>query len=146
MNEKIEASEPTGQHLGAAPTGTFFILLITLWALNVADIFQTLYLKYSGLLAEEANYFIDFFLKKGGAPFFWAKVLALLLVTSILCRGWFDRKGIVFGSTHYSREQGRRSILMLLIAGVIYYTLIVIFPFIALVMSGLFISGNQTMP
>jgi hypothetical protein len=130
----------------APSTGTFVILLITLWALNFADIFQTLYLKQSGMLALEANYFVDFFLRKGGAPFFWAKVLALVLVTSMLIRGWIDRKGISVGNLQFTPESGRRAIQLLLIAGVLYYTLIVVFPFIALAMSGLFASTDQPMP
>jgi hypothetical protein len=130
----------------APSTTTFVILLITLWALNFADIFQTLYLKQSGMLASEANYFVDFFLKEGGAPFFWAKCLALVLVTSILIRGWVDRKGISVGSMRFTPESGKKAIQFLLLAGVFYYSIIVIFPFIALVMSGLFSSQYQPLP
>lgn len=124
-------------------TGAFFILLITLWALNLADIFQTLFLKHSGLLAVEANYFINFFLAKGVAPFFWAKMLAMILVTLMLFRGWFDKDGITFGSAHYEPTQVRGAIYFLLVSVVIYYTLIVGFPFFAMLLSGMFTSPEQ---
>jgi hypothetical protein len=119
-------------------TGAFIILLIVIWALNLADTFQTLYLKQSGFLAEEANWFIDFFLKEGRAQFFLAKVLALILITSILVRGWIDKKGIRIFSIQYSQNQARAAIYFLLAAGAIYYIFIVGFPFVALLISGLF--------
>jgi hypothetical protein len=127
-----------------APTlGSFVLLLVTLWSLNLADIFQTMYLKQSGFLASEANYVADFFLKGGGAPFFWAKVLALVLITSILVRGWFDKKGIKVGSARYTTVQVRQSIQFMLVAGIIYYTLIVVFPFVAMTMAGMFVAPEQ---
>jgi len=119
-------------------TGTFWILLLTLWALNLADIFQTLYLKESGFLAQEANLFIDFFLREGAWQFFGAKVLALVLVTLILSRGWFDATGIKFQGTQYSQLQVRKAISFLLSVGVLYYVVIVVFPFIAMLISGFF--------
>lgn len=119
-------------------TGAFIILLITLWALNLADIYQTLYLKQSGLLAEEANWFIDFFLKEGRTPFFLAKILALILITSIVIRGWIDQKGIRLLNIQYTQGQARAAIYFLLSAGVIYYIFIVGFPFAAMLVSGLF--------
>ena len=120
-----------------------FILLITLWALNLADLFQTVYLKETGFLAKEANYFVDFFLKSGHLQFFLAKILALVLITSILLRGWFDRRGIKLGANRYTREQVRSSLQFLLIAGIIYYVLIVGFPFFAMAISGLFTAPEQ---
>ncbi len=119
-------------------TGSFWVLIITLWALNLADTYQTLYLKSTGFLAQEANYFIDFFLREGVWQFVFAKVLALILVTSIIARGWFDRKGISFFRVEYSRDQARAAIHFLLTAGVIYYIFIVGFPFAAMLLSGMF--------
>ena len=119
-------------------TGAFIILVLTLWALNLADIFQTLYLKESGFLAQEANWFIDFFLKEGKTPFFLAKLLALILITSMLLRGWFDRRGIRLFRAAYTQEQARAAIYFLLAAGVMYYIFIVGFPFVAMLISGLF--------
>lgn len=134
----IEESGRKDINIAQPPTGTFIALLITLWALNFADIFQTLYLKESGFLAQEANNFIAFFLNSGVVQFFGAKVLALILVTSVLSRGWFDRRGMKFGGKHYSPLNVRQSISVLLVGGVIYYTLIVLLPFILLSISGLF--------
>ena len=124
-------------------TATFILLLLTLWALNLTDVFQTLFLKESGFLAAEANMFVDFFLKGGRAPFFLSKVLALILITSILARGWFDKRGIRLNNYHYDRDKVRASIHFLLVAGVIYYILIVAFPFIVLALSGLFSSAGE---
>lgn len=130
INNGAKASYPT--------TGMFIILLITLWALNLADTFQTIFLKESGHLAQEANYFIDFFLSKSTLAFIAAKILALILISSVLIRGWIDKKGIKLGAAHYPREAVRNSIYFMLVAGVIYYTIIVIFPFTALLLSGSF--------
>ena len=132
------------QKAGRMPaTASFMILLITLWALNLADIFQTVYLKESGFLAQEANYFVDFFLREGRAVFFFAKVLALILITSMLCRGWFDKHGLKLGTIFYPPDQVRKSIHLLLVSGVIYYTLIVGFPFFAMLIAGMFASPEQ---
>jgi hypothetical protein len=119
-------------------TGAFVILLLTLWSLNLADLFQTVFLKESGFLAQEANFFVDFFLREGRAAFFLSKVLALVLISSILIRGWFDKRGVLLGNYRYDRDKVRSSIHFLLVAGVIYYIVIVAFPFIALALSGLF--------
>ena len=119
-------------------TGAFITLLITIWALNLADIYQTLYLKESGFLAEEANWFIDFFLKEGRAPFFLAKLLALILITSILIRGWIDQRGIKLFNIQYDQAQARAAIYFLLGAGAVYYIFIVGFPFVAMLISGMF--------
>jgi len=126
---------PTGR---IPSTGTFIVLLIVLWVLNFADIFQTLYLKESGFLAKEANLFINFFLEKGHVEFLLAKILALVLITSILIRGWADRKGCVIGGYCWKPHILKRAIILLLNAGVIYYILIVAFPFFAMTLSGLF--------
>jgi hypothetical protein len=122
----------------APSTAAFIILLVTLWALNLADIFQTLYLKESGFLQQEANYFIDYFLKEGRLPFFGAKFFALLLISLILFRGWFDKSGLTFLGRHYDRDKARGSIQFLLSIGVLYYTAIVFFPFLAMFISGMF--------
>jgi len=119
-------------------TASFVVLLVTLWALNLADTYQTLYLKESGFLAREANVFIDFFLKEGRWEFLLAKVLALMLVTSILIRGWNHGEGIRLFRIEFSREQARAAMHFLLMAGVTYYIFIVGFPFIALLLSGAF--------
>jgi hypothetical protein len=134
-NNKGEIHIPSGR---VPTTGTFIVLLVTLWALNLADTFQTLYLKESGFLAKEANYFIDYFLSEGRAEFLGAKILALILVSSILGRGWFDRRGCTLGGHCWELPLVRRAIILLLSAGVIYYIIIVAFPFFALTISGLF--------
>ena len=119
-------------------TGSFVILLVTLWALNLADMFQTLYLKSSGLLAEEANAFINFFLREGHVYFIGAKVLAMFLISLILVRGWNSKTGLIIFRDRYDLMSARKAINFLLSAGVIYYILIVIFPFIAMYVSGSF--------
>jgi len=119
-------------------TGSFVILLITLWALNLADIFQTLYLKDSGLLAEEANAFINFFLREGHIYFIGAKILAMVLISLMLIRGWNSKTGFIIFRERYDLMSARKAINFLLSAGVIYYVLIVIFPFIAMYLSGAF--------
>jgi len=135
VEAKISACD-TGPGVGA-----FALLLITLWALNLADIFQTLYLKESGLLAQEANFFIDFFLKEGRLPFIGAKILALILITLILVRGWNSKDGIKMRGANYDMIQVRRAIYFLLSAGVFYYTVIVVFPFVAMLLAGAFTEG-----
>ena len=117
-------------------TSTFIILLVLLWALNLADIFQTLYLKETEILAMEANYFIDFFLREGRGPFIGAKLLALVLITSFLFRGWFDKRGCTVLGYCYELPLLRRAIVLLLISGTIYYIIIVAFPFFAMLISG----------
>jgi len=141
-NHMTDESKAAGSRTAhpAPSTGAFLILLVTLWALNLADIFQTLYLKEVGLLASEANIFIDFFLKGGRGYFFLAKLLALVLISLILVRGWLDRGGIKMYGTTFSQADVRKAIHFLLSAGVVYYTVIVIFPFIAMLLSGFFTS------
>ncbi|HEX9744016.1 MAG TPA: DUF5658 family protein [bacterium] len=119
------------------PFKNFVVLLASLWALNLADTFQTLFLKDSGFLHKEANFFIDFFLTKGSVQFISAKVLAMVVVSIILVRGWRDKDGFSFLGTRYNSVQVKKSIYFLLTAGVIYYILIVIFPFIVLSLTGL---------
>ncbi len=123
----------------AAPsTGKFWLLLVVLWALNLADIFQTLYLKESGFLAEEANQYVDFFLKEGRPEFIGFKILALMLISLILARGWYDKRGMRIFSSYYPRDKARSSIQFLLSVGVFYYVVIVVFPFIAMFIAGMF--------
>ena len=137
MNRQTEKSGDSAA--SREPTfAVFLVLLVTLWALNLADVFQTLYLKGSGFLATEANSVIDLFLNKGAVPFFLAKVLAMVLVTSMLLRGWFDKTGFKFLGVYYPPDQVRRFIIFLLMAGVIYYVIIVFLPFAALSLTGLF--------
>lgn len=143
MNEPNPPKDSPKEARRYPTTGTFVVLLITLWALNIADTFQTLFLKTSGFLAQEANYFIDFFLTEGHLQFFSAKILALILVTSVLARGWRDRRGLNIGSSHYNQGQVQRTIALLLMAGVIYYIIIVALPFVALTLSGLFAPPEQ---
>jgi hypothetical protein len=146
MTEQCEISDQTDKIKSSSnepATVAFFMLIITLWALNLADLFQTLYLKQSGLLAQEANLFVNFFLEKSHLFFFMGKVLALILITSIISRGWFDKKGIKIGNLHYPRSQVRCSIYFLLSTGVIYYTIIVAFPFFAMLIAGWFSPSSQ---
>jgi hypothetical protein len=135
---EIETEKKPQQSPTVPSTGIFWMLLITLWALNFADTMQTLYLNETGFLAQEANLFMDFFLKEGRLSLFGAKILALLLVSLILGRGWFDLNGITMQGRRYTQDQVRRAISFLLSAGVIYYILIVVFPFIAMFISGFF--------
>ncbi len=119
-------------------TAAFVILLITLWGLNLADAFQTIYLATSEMLAQEANFFIEFFLNKGPVFVLIIKILAMIFITTMLIRGWNDKQGIKVFRIQYSRDDVRNSILLMLTAGIIFYIVVVIFPFIALVASGSF--------
>lgn len=119
-------------------TATFVILLITLWGLNLADAFQTIYFETNGMLAQEVNYFIDFFLKKGTGIFLGIKILAMILITIMLIRGWNDKTGIKVFRTQYSRDNVRSSMLLMLTVGNIFYVIVVSFPFVALFASGSF--------
>jgi hypothetical protein len=119
-------------------TAAFVILLITLWALNLADAFQTIYFATNDMLAQEANFFIDFFLKKGPGFVLIIKILAMIFITIMLIRGWNDKKGIKVFRIQYSRDDVRNSILVMLTAGIIFYIVVVIFPFVALFASGSF--------
>jgi hypothetical protein len=123
---------------GKPSTPVFLIQLVTLWGLNLADTFQTMYLSASGMLSQEANLFINFFLLKGPAILLIVKVLALILISSMLIRGWYDFRGIKVLSAQYSRDQVRAAIQFMLTVGIIYYVIIVAFPFIALFVSGSF--------
>jgi len=140
MGDNQESEQADVKSSGPS-TGTFIVLLVVLWALNFADIFQTLYLKETGLLEQEANFFINFFLKEGRAPFIGAKVLALILITLMLVRGWNSTTGIRTRGVNYNPTQVRQAINFLLSAGVFYYTLIVVFPFIAMLLAGVFTDG-----
>jgi hypothetical protein len=123
---------------GKPSTAVFIILLITLWGLNLADTFQTIYLATSGMLQQEANYFINFFLLKGPATLFLVKILALILITSMLIRAWVDKRGLKIFGIQYTLNQVRATVQFMLTAGAIYYILIVFFPFFALWISGSF--------
>lgn len=122
----------------APSTAVFVILLITLWGLNLADAFQTIYFATNGMLAQEVNYFIDFFLKKGTGIFLDIKVLAMILISIMLIRGWNDKTGIKVLRTQYSRDDVRSSMLLMLTVGNIFYIIVVSFPFVALFSSGSF--------
>ena len=106
----------------------FFIYLGLLWILNAADIWQTMALKYSGNLASEANQLVNHVLAKGPLYFISFKVLAIILVSSILIRGYFHNQGIKVGETQFSPDQVRTAILFLLICAIIYYLIVVFFP------------------
>ncbi len=123
----------------APAIGTFVVLLAVLWALNLVDTFQTMFLKESGFLAIEANLVMGIFLNKGTATLFIVKVLALILITSMLVRGWFTRREIVLAGTRYGTDQIRRAIILLLTAGAIYYIIIVALPFILLILTGVLV-------
>jgi uncharacterized membrane protein len=97
-----------------------------------------MYLSSSGMLSQEANWFINFFLLKGPAVLLLVKVLALILISSMLIRGWNDCRGIKVLDAQYNRDQVRAAIQFMLTIGIIYYVIIVAFPFVALLVSGSF--------
>ena len=113
----------------------FFIYLGLLWILNAADIWQTLALKYSGNLASEANQLVNHVLAKGPLYFISFKVLAIILVSSVLTRGYFHNKGIKVGETQFSPDQVRTTILFLLICAIVYYLIVVFLPLIIILLT-----------
>lgn len=115
--------------------GGFYLYLILLWLLNIADVIQTVLLSEGGHLGKEANFFMDFFLSKDWRFFILGKMLPLLLVTAMVVRGYTDKKGASFGGHHYTPEEMRNAIVFLLGAGVVYYLIIVLFPFITLMLA-----------
>ena len=104
-----------------------------MWILNVADVWQTLALKYGGNLASEANKFIDHFLARGPLYFVVFKGLAVFLVSLILIRGYFDRKGIKIGDSFFTTIQVRTAIQFLLVLAIFYYLIVVYLPLIIVV-------------
>jgi hypothetical protein len=111
----------------------FFIYLGLLWILNAADIWQTTALKHSGQLATEANQLIEHILMKGPVYFIGFKILAVILVTLVLIRGYFDINGFSIGDTHFSAEQVRTAIQFLLILAILYYLFVVYLPLMIVV-------------
>ena len=122
---------------------SFYIYLILLWLLNVADTIQTLMLKSGGHLKEEANFFINYFLAYDGELFIFAKLSALIFITAMLLRGYYDKHGTTIGGHYYSPDELRRFIVLLLGGGVVYYLIIVLMPFIVL-MTGHMIQGTPS--
>jgi len=129
-----------GEIINRPLLGSFYIYLILIWLLNIADILQTLMLKQGGHLRREANIFINYFLAEDEWLFIYAKLSALLFITLMLLRGYYDRKGTTIGGTYYGPKDMRRAIIFLLGAGVAYYLVIVLLPFAALLI-GSFIHG-----
>jgi len=113
----------------------FFIYLGLLWILNAADVWQTMALKYSGSLASEANQLVDYVLIKGPIYFISFKVLAIILVSSVLIRGYFHNQGIKLGETQFSPDQVRAAIIFLLICSIVYYLVVVFFPLIVILLT-----------
>ena len=139
MFEKIlNILRNVGERLNKPLLGGFYLYLILLWLLNIADIIQTILLSKSGNLKQEANPFMDFFLAADSRMFIYAKFAALLLITAMVIRGYMDKKGTTIGSIYYSPDDMKRAIVFLLGAGVIYYLIIVLIPFITLILFLLF--------
>jgi len=113
----------------------FFIYLGLLWILNIIDSWQTLSLKISGQLASEANQYINYLLNKGPVYFISFKMLAIILVTMILVRGYFDSKGIKLGDTFFTTNQVRTAIQFMLILANIYYLFVVYIPLTMVLLS-----------
>jgi hypothetical protein len=132
----------TGELLSRPLFGSFFVYLTLIWLLNIADILQTLMLKRGGHLKREANIFINYFLVEDEVLFIVAKCAALLLITCMLLRGYYDKKGTTVGGVYYSPGDMRKAITFLLGAGVTYYLVIVLMPFIVLIIGHL-LRGNQ---
>ena len=130
-----------GDSLNRPLLSSFFVYLILLWLLNIADIFQTLMLKRGGNLKTEINFFINYFLASDEWIFVLAKLSALLFITAMLLRGYYDRKGTNIGGTYYSPSNMQRAITFLVGAGVVYYLVIVLMPFAVLMIEN-FIYGT----
>jgi hypothetical protein len=113
----------------------FYLYLVLLWLLNIADVIQTVLLSEGGHLRREANFFMDFFLTKDWRLFILGKLLPLLLVTAMVIRGYTDKKGASIGGHRYTPEEMRTIIISLIGAGVVYYLIIVLFPFITLIIA-----------
>ena len=134
----VQAGKPLKLISKKPSTGVFLIQLVTLWCLNLADTFQTSYLAANSMLEHEVNYMIRYVLLKGTLSLFLVKVLALILISSMLIRGWMDIRGVQILDARYSRDQVRAAIQVMLTFGIIYYVVIVVFPFLALLVSGSF--------
>jgi hypothetical protein len=122
-----------GERLSKPVIGGFYLYLILLWLLNLADISQTVMLSRGGHLKQEANPFMDFFLSSDKRIFIIAKLFALTLITAMVVRGYTDKKGTTVGGNYYSPTDMKRAITFLLGAGVLYYLIIVLIPFITLI-------------
>lgn len=124
-----------GEFLNRPLIGSFYVYLVLLWLLNIADILQTLMLKRGGNLRKEFNVFINYFLEEDEGLFIFAKLSALLFITLMLLRGYYDHKGTTIGGVYYSPNDMRKAITFLLGAGVAYYLFIVFTPFIVLLIN-----------
>lgn len=121
-----------GEMLTRPIVGGFYLYLSLLWLLNIADVIQTLMLSHGGNLKHEVNLFMNVFLEKDWRLFIIAKAVPMMLVTVMVTRGYFDKKGAVVAGHEYSHEDVRKAIVFLLAAGVVYYLIIVLFPFITI--------------
>ena len=115
--------------------GVFYLYLALLWLLNIADVIQTLMLSQGGHLKLEANQIMNVFLQMDWRIFVLAKLLSMALVTVMLVRGYHDNKGTSIGGIKYSHQDVKRTIVLLLAAGVVYYLIIVLIPFVTILIS-----------
>ena len=119
--------------------GGFYFYLSLLWLLNIADIIQTVTLSQGGNLKQEANQFMDFFLTHDWRIFILAKMLPLILVTAMVIRGYYDKKGTKIGGRQYTPDEMRKAIVFILAAGVVYYLIIVLMPFATILLGAVFL-------
>ena len=119
--------------------GRFFLYLVLLWLLNIADIIQTVTLSQGGNLKAEVNVFMDFFLSHDWRIFILAKMLPLLLVTAMVIRGYYDKKGTTVLGRQYTAEEMRNAIVFLLGVGVVYYLIVVLIPFATIILGLIFL-------
>lgn len=111
----------------------FFIYLGLLWILNAADAWQTMALKYGGHLAAEANLLMDHVLAKGPLYFISFKLLAVLLISLVLIRGYLHNNGLKVGNATFDPEQVKTAIMFLLVCAIVYYLAVVFLPLIIIV-------------
>ncbi|MCD6216431.1 hypothetical protein J7L05_01070 [bacterium] len=124
-----------GEMLTRPVIGGFYLYLTLLWLLNIADVIQTLMLSHGGNLKHEVNLYMNVFLEKDWRFFIIAKVVPMLLVTVMVTRGYFDKRGTTVAGHEYSHEDVKKAIVFLLAAGVVYYLIVVLFPFITILIS-----------
>ncbi len=124
-----------GETLTRPVIGGFYLYLSLLWLLNIADVVQTLMLSHGGNLKHEVNLFMNVFLEKDWRLFIIAKVVPMMLVTVMVTRGYFDKRGTTVAGHEYSHEDVKKAIVFLLAAGVVYYLIVVLFPFFTILIS-----------
>lgn len=131
------------KHIGEIITrkvvGGFYLYLALLWLLNIADIIQTVTLSQGGNLKREANVFMEFFLNHDWRIFIVAKILPLMLVTVMVIRGYYDKKGTKINGRNYTPEEMRKAIVFLLAMGVVYYLIVVFIPFVTILLGFIFL-------